>query len=116
MSELGIYRFAEGHNIGCLRDIALDYIHDNFYLVSQEEEFHEINKDLLAQFISSEYLRVDSEYQVFCATMGWINYDIANRWELFSPESDSRIANVRLSVCTSVTESPQPLRIAPIEH
>ena len=104
MSELGIYRFAEGHNIGCLRDIALDYIHDNFYLVSQEEEFHEINKDLLAQFISSEYLRVDSEYQVFCATMGWINYDIANRWELFSRKSDSTITNVCPSVRPSIRQ------------
>ena len=37
---------------------------------------------------------------------------------IFSRESDSRIANVRPSVCPSirlsVTETPQPLRIAPI--
>ena len=32
---LGIYRFAEGHNIEGLRDISLTYIHDNFFLVSQ---------------------------------------------------------------------------------
>ena len=32
---LGIYRFAEGHNIEGLRDISLSYIHDNFFLVSQ---------------------------------------------------------------------------------
>ena len=75
----GIYRFADGHNIEGLSEIALNYIHDNFHLVSQEEEFQEINKDLLSELISSEYLRVDSEYQVFVATMNWINYDIANR-------------------------------------
>ena len=23
--------------------------------------------------------RVDSEYQVFCATMNWVNHDISNR-------------------------------------
>ena len=33
--SLGIYRFAEGHNIEGLRDISLSYIHDNFFLVSQ---------------------------------------------------------------------------------
>ena len=77
--HLGIYRFADGHNIEGLRDISLGYIHDNFFLVSLEEEFKEINKDLLTQLISSEFLRVDSEYQVFCATMEWINYDISNR-------------------------------------
>ena len=31
----------------------------------------------------------------------------------FSRESDSTIANVRLSVCPSVTETPQPQRIMP---
>ena len=70
----GIYRFADGHNIEALSEIALNYIHDNFHLVSQEEEFQEINKDLLSELISSEYLRVDSEYQVFVAAMNWINY------------------------------------------
>jgi len=78
-NAIGIYRFADGHNIEGLRDISLGYIHDNFFLVSLEEEFKEINKDLLTQLISSEFLRVDSEYQVFCATMEWINYDISNR-------------------------------------
>jgi len=34
----------------------------------------------------------------------------------FSRESDSTVANVRLSVRLSVTETPQPLRIAPIDH
>ena len=43
---------------------------------------------------------------------------------VFSRESDSIIANVRLSVspsvclsvCLSVTKTPQPLRFAPINH
>ena len=71
-----------------------------------EEEFLEIDTDLLCQFISSEYLRfiltikllwwklkkysrVDSEYQVFCATMNWVNHDISNRrrWVTFKKSS-----------------------------
>jgi len=78
-NTIGIYRFADGHNIEGLRGIALTFIHDNFYSVSLEEEFQELEMELLCQFISSEYLRVDSEYQVFCATMSWINHDIPNR-------------------------------------
>jgi len=78
-NAIGIYRFAEGHNIEGLRDIALTFVHSNFSLVAGEEEFLEIDTDLLCQFISSEYLRVDSEYQVFCATMNWVNHDISNR-------------------------------------
>ena len=40
--------------------------------------------------------------------------------QVFSRKIDSTIANVCLSVCLSVcpsvTETPQPLRIAPIDH
>ena len=35
---------------------------------------------------------------------------------VFSPKSNSRIANFCSSVCPSVTKTPQPLRIAPIGH
>ena len=35
---------------------------------------------------------------------------------IFSRESNSTIANVRLSVCLSVIKTPQSLRIAPIYH
>ena len=35
---------------------------------------------------------------------------------VFSGKSDSRIANVHLSVCLSITVTPLPLRIAPIIH
>ena len=79
MMFVGIYRFADAHNLDNLKEISLNYIQDNFFLVSQEEEWHEISKDMLCMFTTSEYLRVDSEYQVFLATMNWINHDIANR-------------------------------------
>ena len=36
------------------------------------------------------YSRVDSEYQVFCATMNWVNHDISNRrrWVTFKKSSE----------------------------
>lgn len=76
---IGIYRFADGHNIEGLKEVALRHIFDNFCAVIREEEFLEIDKTMLSVFISSEYLRVDSEYQVFVAAMTWINHDITNR-------------------------------------
>jgi hypothetical protein len=39
------------------RDIALTFIHSNFSLVAAEEEFLEIDKELLCQLIASEFLR-----------------------------------------------------------
>ena len=78
-NAVGIYRFADGHNIQGLKEVALHFIFDNFCAVSGEEEFLEIDKELLSEFISSEFLQVDSEYQVFVSAMTWINYDITNR-------------------------------------
>ena len=40
--------------------------------VSKEDEFCGIARDMLVDFLSSEYLRVDSEYQVFVAAMNWV--------------------------------------------
>ena len=46
--------------------------------------------------------------------MGWNSSQIKSK-VFFSRKSDSTIANVCPSVCLSVTETPQPLRIAPIQ-
>jgi len=78
-NAIGIWRFAEGHNLVALRDFAISFIYNNFCAVAREEEYLELSKTLMCELISSEYLRVDSEYQVFCAAMAWINYDISNR-------------------------------------
>jgi len=76
---IGIWRFAESHNLATLVEISLSFIYNNFFSVCGEEEFLESNKGLVCELISSEYLRVDSEYQVFCAAMAWVNHDITNR-------------------------------------
>jgi len=78
-NAIGIWRFAEGHNLVALRDFALSFIYNNFFAVTGQEEFRESKIELVCDLISSEYLRVDSEYQVFCAAMSWINHDITNR-------------------------------------
>jgi len=38
------FRFAQSHNLVCLRDVALSFIYNNFFAVSGEEEFLETNK------------------------------------------------------------------------
>lgn len=57
-------RFAEGHNCEDLAKAALDYIQKNFPRICLEEEFYDLPKDQLIYFLSSEHLRVDSEFQV----------------------------------------------------
>ncbi|XP_066998261.1 actin-binding protein IPP [Anabrus simplex] len=78
-NAIGIYRFAEGHNCESLATFALDFIHGHFPDVCKEEEFFELPKDQLIQFLSSEQLRVDTEFQVFQAAMRWIMHDVTQR-------------------------------------
>ena len=45
-----------------------------------------------------------------------VNLPIKVLYSIFNHKSNSRITNVFLSVCLSVTETTQPLRFAPIVH
>ncbi|XP_046686413.1 actin-binding protein IPP-like [Homalodisca vitripennis] len=78
-NAIGIYRFADAHNCAEMRTTALNYIQNHFPHIYQEEEFLELPKDQLVFFLSSEHLRVDSEFQVFQAALRWISHDIEQR-------------------------------------
>lgn len=45
-------------------ETALRFIEVNFPQVSQEEEFLDLPKEYLVHFLSSEYIHVDTEFQV----------------------------------------------------
>ena len=51
---------------------------------------------------------VDDIVKRYCTIL----YSATLEYSFFSHKSDSRLANVRLSVYLSVTKTPQPLRIA----
>ncbi|XP_015598236.1 actin-binding protein IPP [Cephus cinctus] len=78
-NALGIYRFAEAHNRVDLSETALRFIEVNFPLVSREEEFLDLPKELLVRLVASEYIHVDTEFQVFQAAYDWIVHDIPSR-------------------------------------
>jgi hypothetical protein len=44
--------------------MAIEFIQLHFPQICNEEEFFELPKDLLTKFLSSEHLRVDTEFQV----------------------------------------------------
>ncbi|KAI5719516.1 hypothetical protein M8J76_011299 [Diaphorina citri] len=78
-NAIGIYRFAEGHNFLELTSAAVQFIQLNFPRVFQEDECVELPKDQLCNFLASEFLKVDSEYQVFQAALRWICHDLSQR-------------------------------------
>lgn len=78
-NAIGIFRFATDHNCMSLREASRTFIQENFVEVSKGEEFCDIPRELLVEFLASEKLRVDSEHQVFQAAMAWIESDLVSR-------------------------------------
>ncbi|KAJ4431679.1 hypothetical protein ANN_20280 [Periplaneta americana] len=97
-NAIGIYRFAEGHNCEELANKAVEFIQLHFPQICNEEEFFELPKDLLTKFLSSEHLRVDTEFQVFQAAMRWIMHDVTQR-RRYVFEILSHVRLPLLSVC-----------------
>ncbi|KAK4876423.1 hypothetical protein RN001_012845 [Aquatica leii] len=79
VNAIGIYRFAESHNWRNLQSAALQFIQSHYPQIINEDEIYELPKDQIIQFLSSENLQVDSEFQVFQSAIRWINHDIVER-------------------------------------
>nr|CAD7402247.1 unnamed protein product [Timema cristinae] len=97
-NAIGIYRFADGHNCEELASVAIEFIQSHFPQICNEEEFFELPKDLLTKFLSSEHLRVDTEFQVFQAAMRWIVHDVIQR-RRYVFEVLSHVRLPLLSIC-----------------
>lgn len=93
-NALGILRFAEAHNCRELAESSISYINSHFPKVAEQDEILEVSQQMLMRLISSELIRVDSEYQVFSCAIRWIKHDIPNRKRFVF----DILANVRLSL------------------
>lgn len=72
-------RFADDHNWIDLKAAAIQYIENNFPKVCKEDEIYDLHKDIIIRLLSSENLKIDSEFQVFQTALRWINHDIIGR-------------------------------------
>ncbi|XP_056263451.1 kelch-like protein 2 isoform X2 [Pseudoliparis swirei] len=70
---VGIHCFAEAHSCKVLEKQSMDYIHEHFSAVSQQDEFLSLCVDKLAEIIASDFLNVPQEEMVFEAAMSWLN-------------------------------------------
>lgn len=57
----------------------MSFICSNITEIVKEEEFSQLNKDVLVELLKSEHLQIDNEFQVFQATMSWIFHDVSSR-------------------------------------
>lgn len=73
------YRFARDHNILELKVSAIRFIEENFPKVIKEDEIYDLDRETFSSFLGSEYLKIDSECEIFETVMKWINHEITNR-------------------------------------
>lgn len=94
-NALGILRFAETHHCEQLAATAQSFVHTNFPQVAAEDELLDTPQALLSRILTSEWLRVDAESQVFAAALRWVQHDVMQRRQfVFDILSNIRLALV----------------------
>lgn len=78
-NALGILRFAEAHHCEQLAQSAQQFVFTNFTQIALEDELLDAPCSMLSRILLSEYLRVDTEAQVFHAALRWFRHDVIER-------------------------------------
>lgn len=76
---LGIQRFADAHSLKLLASRCRSYVLQSFTDVAQHEEFLDLRKEELEEYIASDELVIGKEETVFEAVVRWVYYDMDHR-------------------------------------
>ncbi|KAI1883001.1 hypothetical protein AGOR_G00240730 [Albula goreensis] len=76
---LGMQRFADTHSLKQLASRCRAYAMQNFPDVAQHEEFLDLRRDELEEYIASDELVISKEEMVFEAVMRWVYHDVEGR-------------------------------------
>uniref|UniRef100_A0A8C1AWP9 Kelch-like family member 24b n=1 Tax=Cyprinus carpio carpio TaxID=630221 RepID=A0A8C1AWP9_CYPCA len=76
---LGIQRFADAHSLKQLASRCRSYALQSFTDVAQHEEFLDLRKEELEEYIASDELVIGKEETVFEAVIRWVYYDMDHR-------------------------------------
>lgn len=76
---LGIQRFADTHSLKQLASRCRNYALTSFSEVAQHEEFLDLNKEELEEYIGSDELSIGKEEVVFEAVMRWVYSNVDQR-------------------------------------
>lgn len=79
---LGIYAFSEAHGCTTLNLSAQRFIEDNFLEVVKFEEFLQLDQEAISKLLSSEYIKVKKEEEVFEAMHRWLTHNLTSRKDL----------------------------------
>ncbi|XP_005098953.1 actin-binding protein IPP [Aplysia californica] len=76
---VGIFAFADAHNLISLKHQAELYLEKNFVQASQEDEFSHLELQSVLSILGSERLHIERESQVLEVAVNWILYDLPSR-------------------------------------
>ncbi|XP_071394915.1 kelch-like protein 24a [Centroberyx affinis] len=76
---LGIQRFADAHALKQLASRCRSYALANFSEVAQHEEFLDLRRDELEEYICSDELSIGKEEVVFESVMRWVYHSVEHR-------------------------------------
>lgn len=85
---LGVREFADQHNLVRLREMAHEFVLENFVQVSQCDEFYQLNVEQLSELLSDDDLNAQGEKNVLNALMNWLKHDVDGRKASFAPLLD----------------------------
>lgn len=81
---LEICEFAERHSCVDLECAARSFAHNNFSDVAQTDGFLLVTYESFKKLVTSDFLRIKNEEEVFEAVTNWVKYDLSSRRQHFS--------------------------------
>ncbi|XP_045214051.2 kelch-like protein 3 [Mercenaria mercenaria] len=82
-NSIGIHCFAEAHACIELQQKSKKFILKHFTSVCLQEEYLQLTKDKLIEFLQDEELNIDSEEQVFQSAVRWLDFNTEGRTDDF---------------------------------
>ena len=76
---IGIHCFAEAHACTELQQRSKKYTLKNYTTVNLQDEFLQLPKDKLTEFLKDDSLNVESEESVFKSVLRWLDYSVETR-------------------------------------
>lgn len=95
---LGVLTLADRCNISSLKKETFDYCLDHFKRIIDEEEFLNLDENLLKEIISSDQLNIDGEEKLFHSIIKWFRKNPETREQCL----DSLIEHVRFPLLTPI--------------
>lgn len=111
-----LYVDAKAKNVEEVRELMIPRIQDFFLILVSSQDWLELNVDDVKNLLSSNYIRINCEMEVFMSAVRWLKYDWTNRdknkYEVLSCVRFGNIAPWQLVDIKRNPENPEFMELA----